>query len=325
MKTCSKENRLDFMQMLLSNLSVIAIRDVQNIAARLKKKKKFSTKDTAEKLQLEEEGWWECSASEAIMNWAATVSEFELVGYIKAVLEEFRESELQMVRSTLTFEARLSILLPEKAVSRPRPVPAEVGWWSAYPKEAIIAMDCEMVSAIIGQKNNGKPRCVQKAAKVSIASYEREIIYKRTIYHEPKSIYLTPIAKKLTGFSTQDFVTGTPVNVVQDEIRELFKGKLVVMIGCGSDFNALQMNKGNYDVFDLHEYFRKDSGPIGLRSLVMHYYYVDIQKGIHDPDVDSMYTMRLFTDVYMKEKLQNPTETNLRGSSRLFNEIPTVK
>jgi len=262
-----------------------------------------------------------------MMNWAGEITEEELIGFIKVILANFRGDEVQCFKSTFTSEARIQLLHPEKAVSRPRPVPAGVGWWNAYRRSDIISMDCEMVACIVGSKANGSPRCVQKAAVVSVSSYDRKIIFKRTIYHEPKNVYLTPTAKRLTGFSQNSFVNGIPLETVQKELTDLFQGKLIVMIGSGSDFSALNMNKGDFkeQVFDLHEYFKKDTGKIGLRSLVMHYFQIDIQKKIHDPDVDAMYTMRMFTDIYMIQKQQVPQDAQIRGSVRLFNEIKTIK
>jgi len=261
------------------------------------------------------------------MNWAGAINEEELIGFIKVILANFRENEIQSFKSTYTTEARVQLLHPEKAVSRPRPVPAGVGWWGVYRRSDIISMDCEMVSYIVGCKANGSPRCVQKAAVVSVSSYDGRIIFKRTIYHDPKNVYLTATAKRLTGFSQDSFVNGTPLETVQKELTDLFKGKLIVMIGAGSDFSALGMNKGDFkdQVFDLHEYFKKNTGNIGLRSLVMHYFKIDIQKKIHDPDVDAIYTMRMFTDIYMNQKLQAPQDSQIRGSIRLFDEIKTIK
>lgn len=83
---------------------------------------------------------------------------------------------MQHFISTVTTEERRKILRPEPAVSRTSPVPAVVGWWSNYTPENIIAVDCEMVSYIIGYKTNGRPRCQQKAATVSVCSYNGEVI-----------------------------------------------------------------------------------------------------------------------------------------------------
>ncbi|CAL8114645.1 unnamed protein product [Orchesella dallaii] len=314
--------------MLLANLPILSIKDIQNIASKIKKKGKYSSLPTADCLQPNEDGWWELESSESLVSWVGTASPHDLVGFIKEVLLNLRGEELQSFKSTFTFEARLKLLHPENAVSRPRPVPAEVGWWTAYSKAQIVSMDCEMVSNIIGyrtKKGKATPRCVNKAATVSVSSYEGAIIYKRTVYHDPKTVYLTDVAKQKTGFSVNDFINGIPIETIRVELTELFNGKLIIMIGSSSDFEALGLEKGKFDVFDLHEYFVKDTGKIGLRSLVMHYFKVDIQKGAHSADVDSIFTMKLFTNVYIVEKRQNRAEVNNRGTTKMFNEIKTIK
>jgi len=51
------------MKMLLSNLSVPGVRAVQNIASKIKKRRKFSRLTTKVDLQPNEDGWWELSSS----------------------------------------------------------------------------------------------------------------------------------------------------------------------------------------------------------------------------------------------------------------------
>lgn len=108
--------------------------------------------------------------------WAGRTTTYELIGFIKRILNSFQLSELKHFTLTVTTEERRKILRPEPAVSRTLPVPAVVGWWSNYIPENIIAVDCEMVSYIIGHKNNRRPRCQQKAATVSVCSYNGEVI-----------------------------------------------------------------------------------------------------------------------------------------------------
>lgn len=58
----------------------------------------------------------------------------------------------------------------------------------------------------------------------------------------------------------------------------------------------------------------------------MYYFYkLDIQSGIHDPDIDATYTMKIFKEKYITDKLVHPEECFERGTFQRFNEIPTFK
>lgn len=160
-----------------------------------------------------------------------------------------------------------------------------------------------MIPIKLGVKANGKARCKQEAAAVSIVDFNGNVTHKIQIKHDVAKIHLTKEVKRITGFKEDTFKNGKNIKDVREELHELFKNKLLILIGAGSDFEALGMRKGMYDVFDLHEYYQKDSGKIGLRSLVCHYFQVDIQKGIHDPDTDAKYTMKhIFSEnsIYLK-------------------------
>lgn len=61
----------------------------------------------------------------------------------------------------------------------------------------------------------------------------------------------------------------------------------------------------NYDVFDLHQHWKKWNGtiskagvpvfqPISLKSLYWHYKGKKMQQGIHDPVIDCNCTLELF-------------------------------
>lgn len=210
-------------------------------------------------------------------------------------------------------------------MSRLPSVPVVEGWWNEFLNDKILAVDCEMVSKIIGRKNNGKPRCKQVAGKVVAVDYDGNTIYDQLVYHKQTDVYLTPIAKKITGFKRDTFEQGKELEIVQDELESVFKGKLLILINAGSDFSALNMKKGNFEVFDLHQFYERDTGKIGLRSLVHHFYNVDIQHGVHDPLVDAQYTMKIFREQYIPYKLQHPEEIKIRCGSKMFNEIPTFK
>jgi hypothetical protein len=260
-----------------------------------------------------------------LINWAGYVAHGTLVGYIKLILKNYRRDELQEVRSSWTYHAREAILYPERPVSRRKSVPGPVGWWSNYGPDSIIAVDCEMIPIKVGVKANGKVRCKQEAATVSIVDFDGKVTKKIQIKHDVTKIHLTNEVKRITGFKQETFENGENIEDVRKTLHELFQNKLLILIGAGSDFEALGMRIGMYKVFDLHEYYEKDTGKIGLRSLVSHYYKVDIQKGIHDPDIDAIYTMKIFREKYIPEKLANPNECLIRCGTRMLNEIKTVR
>ncbi len=204
-------------------------------------------------------------------------------------------------------------------------MPVVEGWWSEYSSDSILAVDCEMVSYIVGMKNNGKKICKNIAGKVVVVDYDGNSIYNQLVYHKPEDVYLTPISKQITGFDSDSFVNGKELSLVQVELEKLFKGKLLILIAAGSDFRALNMEKGKFDVFDLHQFYENGKGKIGLRSLVQHFYKIDIQAGVHDPLVDAQFTMKLFREQYIAYKMQHPEEVTIRCGLRVFNEIHNFK
>lgn len=258
------------------------------------------------------------------MDFAGYTNEENLIGFIKLVLGQFGKDEISYVRSSMTHRARDNILHPERAVPRPRSVPALVGWWEEYGSD-ILAVDCEFVHKIIGKKRNGGNRCAQLAGTVSVCNFDQEVVYSKVIYHHPSEVYLTKHTKEITGFKENSFVNGTKLQTVQDELRKLFEGKLLILCNAGSDFNALQMNKGDFDVFDLHEYYHKDGQAIGLRSIVLHYMKIDIHTGVHTADEDAKYTMAVFRYYYIPEKIKSSKDLNLRSSVAGQSHIARVK
>lgn len=101
-----------------------------------------------------------------------------------------------------------------------------------------------------------------------------------------------------------------------DDLKKLLKDKLVVTIAGVSDFAALGLSISEFDVFDLHQHWKKWNGkytnsglpifqPISLKRLYFYYKHTHVQDGIHSPVKDCVYTLELF------EEYKNIKNTNL--------------
>lgn len=243
------------------------------------------------------------------------------------MLHKYREDELREIRSSWTYHAREAILYPDRPVSRRKSVPGHKGWWSAYDTESILGVDCEFVAQKIGVKSSGKPRCKNVAGTISIVNFDGKVIHRFKLKYKPSEIYLTEIMKTMTGFKYNSFTDGEETSVVQTKLREIFKNKLLILINAGSDFLAMGFDKWKteFDVFDLHENYKSGTKEIGLRSLVHYFYGIDIQAGIHDPDVDAKYTMKIFREQYIPEKQIDPVKAKSRSPDKVYDYIPKYK
>lgn len=100
---------------------------------------------------------------------------------------------------------------------------------------------------------------------------------------------------------------GDPYTQVKQEMQNTFQDSLIVTHNGASDFASLDLDSSNnnWQNFDLQWKFLQRSStsdkygqpvmqPIGLRRLVLHYFGIDIQSGVHDEKEDAKYTMLMF-------------------------------
>ena len=266
-----------------------------------------------------------------LLNWAGYTRQEALIGYIKLILSKCRTEEVRAVGSAYAYHAREKLLFPERLVSRRKSAPSLVGWLAAYAplEENCFAVDCEFVSYIIGRKNNGKLRCKNVVGTVSVVDWNGSVVYNKIVYHDPTKVYLTPEMKRITGFDRNFFVNGEQLPTVQSELKELLMDKLVIFHGAGGDLSALEFARWDFcseggdgsNIFDLQEYFRDEKGPIKLQHLVMSKYGINIQESKHSADTDAVYTMKLFRDFYVPDKIASEDEAYDRGTKKQFSEL----
>jgi hypothetical protein len=88
--------------------------------------------------------------------------------------------------------------------------------------------------------------------------------------------------RRITGFEANSLVNGKESETVRKEVKQLLKGKLVIIDKGGADFRALDIDQSDFKFFDLQEVFQKWNGkfnrlgnknfePIGLRHVFYHY------------------------------------------------------
>jgi hypothetical protein len=181
-------------------------------------------------------------------------------------------------------------------------------------------------TALLNKK--GKAKYMQKAGSISLVDTCGNTVYAATVFREYGSYRTTWYTRKLNGFDDTSLQEKTCLDLqtIQLKITQLMTGKLTVGVSLKGDFESLELDIAKFDTFDLQDHWYREirsSGgktvkePLGLRSLVFHYFGEDIQPSdqIHDAGKDAIQTMRLFTEVYYKMKpepmqQQNPNPSN---------------
>lgn len=186
---------------------------------------------------------------------------------------------------------------------QPQPKP----WWTYYKKSDILAFDCEHVHL---KHLSGEKRI--KAGSVSVVDFYGNRIYDAKVMWPIGSFIVNQYTIAKNGFHKDSLVYGTPIEKVSKHLQELFIDKMVITCGGTTDYLSLNLKQADYDGFDLHDYYYYFTinvdgvmvlEKISLKKLVKYYIGVDIQTGIHDPFIDAKYTMEIFRNHYINEKL----------------------
>lgn len=188
---------------------------------------------------------------------------------LKRYLDILPEDELNQV-SNLASKAKKR-RKRAKAVSAPDPtvsVPAKK-WYENNQDSDIVSMDVEKVEV---PREGCTNKFDQLAGIVSIVDNKGNQILCKKIKRPVGSYRVTPIVYKKNGIGQKDLVNGTPLVDVQSEIRQLLKGKLVVMLDAEMDFHSLDLPMADFDVFDLvHFWYRGNlstKGRVGILILI---------------------------------------------------------
>lgn len=153
----------------------------------------------------------------------------------------------------------------------------------------VIALDCEMV----GTGENGKESILARVSMVNSLGY---CIYDK--YVKPREI-VTDYRTHVSGIREEDIKHGEEFEVVQKEVFDLLKGRLLVGHAVHHDLKVLFLEHPRSKIRDTSrfKYFRQISGgkTPSLKRLAGHFLGVKVQQGEHSSVQDAQAAMRLYT------------------------------
>ncbi|CAG9577466.1 unnamed protein product [Danaus chrysippus] len=174
-----------------------------------------------------------------------------------------------------------------------------------------LAMDCEMVG--VGYEGND-----HMIARVSIVNKFGDCIYDKFVKAREEVVdYRT----KVSGIRKEDLLNGEEFTVVQKEVSELIKGKILVGHSLKNDLSVLYLSHPKRNIRDTSRYkpFRKitkGSTP-SLKRLAKEILGIDIQDGEHSSVEDARAAMQIYCTV---QKTWEQALSEKRGYSKKFVE-----
>jgi len=151
-----------------------------------------------------------------------------------------------------------------------------------------IALDCEMV----GVGPNGKDNML---ARVSVVNLYGNVVYdKYVLPKEPVTDYRTGVS----GIRPEHLKDGEELSVVQKEISEIFKDRIVVGHSLHHDFKVLFLSHPNRETRDT-SYYKPYRDMFGgrtpsLKNLALRVLDLNIQQGEHNSVQDAQVAMKLY-------------------------------
>lgn len=167
----------------------------------------------------------------------------------------------------------------------------------------VIAMDCEMVG--VGSMGNKSA-----LGRVTLVNQWRNVVYDE--YVRPTD-YVVDFRTQVSGIRPRDLRKAKDFGVVQKEVAELLKGRILVGHALRNDLKALLLSHPKNDIRDTSEYqyFHKEGRYPALRRLALDNLGVEIQNGEHCPIEDARAAMMLY------EKNRKQWERSIKDSIRL--------
>ncbi|CAB0007562.1 unnamed protein product [Nesidiocoris tenuis] len=190
---------------------------------------------------------------------------------------------------------------------RPKPRPPAVSKDSTKPKLTnVVAMDCEMVG--IGE--GGRESVL---ARVSIVNMMGECLYDKFVKpREPVTDYRTHVS----GVRKEDVENAEEFEVVQKEVAEILRGRILVGHSIKNDLEVLFLSHPRQRIRDTAKFFRKGGARTpSLKNLANQYLDVTIQEGEHSSVQDARAAVQLY-NMYRKQ-------WEVGGGARKFNRIDT--
>ncbi|XP_063242404.1 RNA exonuclease 4 [Bacillus rossius redtenbacheri] len=157
-----------------------------------------------------------------------------------------------------------------------------------------VAMDCEMV----GVDDNGKESIL---ARVSLVNKFGDCIYDKFV--KPRET-VTDYRTKYSGVRPRDLKDAEEFEVVQKEVAEILKGRILVGHALSNDFKVLFLSHPRKRIRDTSKFlpFRKlnNNRTPSLRKLASIVLGVTIQQGEHNSIIDANTSMQLYM-LYRKD------------------------
>ena len=183
-----------------------------------------------------------------------------------------------------------------------------------------LALDCEMV----GVNHGGKDSIL---ARASIVNDFGHCLYDKYVKPTDK---VTDYRTKVSGIRPQDIKDCEDFKVVQKEISDMLKGRILVGHSIHHDFKVLHLNHPKKMIQDTSSYkpFRVSFGnrTPSLKNLTAKMLGVTVQEGEHSSVQDAQATMRLYTMFMMgNEKNKNKKKKNAEHRFAGNQKVPTMK
>lgn len=154
-----------------------------------------------------------------------------------------------------------------------------------------VAIDCEMVGVGFGGQNS-------VLARVSIVNLFGHCIYDK--YVKPIET-VTDYRTAVSGIRPENLKNGEDFKVVQAEVYNIIKDRILVGHSIKHDLNVLYLSHPKHLIRDTSIYFKRYLKRLpSLKYLAENYLKIKIQDGEHNSVIDAQATMRLYT-LYKKE------------------------
>jgi len=177
--------------------------------------------------------------------------------------------------------------------------------------------------------NPGKKKYELKAGIISVVDSSGKEVFHAKIRRGRGSYRVTSHTRRINGIRETSLQESDceDAEVVYSKLLRILDGKLIVGVELEEDFNSMDLEIGHFKVFDLQWYYYRltysiNHKPIieklGIRSLCMHFFNVDMQGDDkpHDCCIDAQYSVRLFLEVYCKISPAPETkDCNLEGTN----------
>lgn len=183
-----------------------------------------------------------------------------------------------------------------------------------------------------GFDKRGRQKWAQKAGSVSIVNFKKEVIYSAKIFRKFGSYRTTSFTRAKNGFTDRSLQANDckSLNIVQEDLDKTLHGGLLIGISLVNDILSLNLPPADFDLLDLQWYwfhrFQNSKGKsyeenISLRSLCKHFFDIDVQPDaqIHTADNDAIWTMTLFTDIFLQIKPTPMSRKNYEHSNYIKN------